>query len=252
MTGIARSGLRLKDKLNIPYILGFVFIGVSMLLVMGVMVNRKALDPEALTNFRYMRELTFPEIWTGESFPGHFVAYRPVMATLLRLEYLVFGFNPPAFFTVNLLLLGLVAWLMYDLIYRKTGVVLPALLGTTFFVTDWQIVQTLYVIGEVQVTLAGIFGLWALWLVWFGKGEGKYKPGIVFLLLLASALSKEFGLAFALAVFVDALGGSRDCICGPQAAGGPGLPFGQGIFFDPEYVEMVLCQRWQRVPLHLC
>jgi hypothetical protein len=205
MTGIARPGLRLKDKLNIPYILGFVFIGVGMLLVMGVMVNRKALDPEALTNFRYMRELTFPDIWTGESFPGHFVTYRPMVATLLRLEYLVFGFNPPAFFTVNLVLLGLVALLIYDLIYRKTGVVLPALLGTAFFVTDWQIVQTLYVIGEVQVTLAGIFGLWALWLVWFGKRDGKYKPAIVFLLLLASALSKEFGLAFALAVFVDAL-----------------------------------------------
>jgi len=151
-----------------------------------------------------MRGLNFVDIWTGETFPGHFVTYRPMLGSLLRTEYLIFGFNPPAYFTVNLILLILVAVLMYDIIYRKSGEILPALLGTLFFVTDWQIVQTIYVIGEVQVTLAGIFGLSALWLVWFGK-DRRIKPTAVFILLLAAGLSKEFGLAFALAVFIHAI-----------------------------------------------
>lgn len=192
-----------KINQKAKYLLGAAVIITSMIIIMGVMVNRKAMDPEALANFRFMQELSFTDIWTGETFPGHFVTYRPMMATLLRFEYLVFGFNPPAFFTVNLVLLGVVALLMYDIVFRITGEMLPAMLGTLFFVTEWQIVQTLYVIGEVQVTLAGIFGLWALWLVWFGKG--KYKPIAVFILLLASALSKEFGLAFSLAVLITAI-----------------------------------------------
>jgi hypothetical protein len=192
-----------KIQNKAAYIFGAAVILVSMLLIMGVMVDRKAIDPEALANFRYMRELNLVQALTGESFPGHFVTYRPMMAVLLRLEYLVFGFNPPAYFTVNLALLAVVALLIYDILYRVIGEMLPATLGVLFFITDWQIVQTLYVIGEVQVTLAGIFGLWALWLVWFGK-ERKFKPVFVFILLLASALSKEFGLAFALAVLMDA------------------------------------------------
>jgi hypothetical protein len=192
-------------KTRSAYFFGAAFTLTVMVLIMGVMINRKAMDPEALANFRYMRELNLVEVWTGETFPGHFVTYRPMMATLLRLEYLVFGFNPPAYFAVNQVLLAAVALLLYDIIYRATREMLTALLGTLFFLTDWQIVQTLYVIGEVQITLAGLFGLWALWLVWFGKQESRFKPAAVFLLLLASALSKEFGLAFALAVFIYAL-----------------------------------------------
>jgi len=187
------------------YIFGLVVLILVTVLVMGVMVNRKAIDPEALTNFRYMRELKFSDIWTGESFPGHFVTYRPMMASLLRGEYLIFGFNPPAFFTINLVLLILVAILMYDIIYRVTGELLPALLGTLFLITDWHIVQTIYVIGEAQITLAALFGLSALWLVWFVDDRRKFKPVIVFVLILASTLSKEFGLAFALAIFIFAV-----------------------------------------------
>jgi len=205
MTAQYESAPSKKMRINFTYLFGLLTLLTCMVLIMGVMVNRKAMDPEALANFRYMKDLDFAQIWTGETFPGHFVTYRPMMATLLRAEYLVFGFNPPAFFTVNLVLLMVTAWLVYDIIYRATGEMLPALLGAGFLITDWQIVQTLYVIGEVQVTLAGVFGLGALWLVWFGKREGMLKTAVVFLLLLASALSKEFGLAFALAVFIDAV-----------------------------------------------
>ncbi len=187
------------------YFFGVIVILISMILIMGIVINRKAIDPEALTNFYYMQELNLVDIWTGETFPGHFVTYRPVMATLLRWEYRIFDFNPPAYFAVNQVLLAVVALFLYDILHRKTGETLPALLGTLFFLTDWQIIQTLYVIGEVQITLAGIFGLWAIWLLWFGKRNGRFKPAIIFLLLLAAALSKEFGLAFSLVIFIDAL-----------------------------------------------
>ena len=184
------------------YVFGLAVLITVCILIMGVMIHRKAIDPEALTNFKYMRELNIGDIWTGETFPGHFVTYRPLMATLLRMEYLVFGFSPPAYFTINLVMLILVAFLLYDIIFRKTGEMLPALLGTLFFITDWQIVQAIYVIGEVQITLAGFFGLSALWLFWFRKDSKILKPTAIFILLLAAAFSKEFGMAFAFAIFI--------------------------------------------------
>jgi hypothetical protein len=193
---------QLQTKFNLPYILSVGFIFACLVIIMGIMVNRKALDPEALANFRFMRELTLLDVWTGGTFPGHFAAYRPVLGSLLRIEYLLFGLNPPAFFTVNLLLLGVVAFLIFEIIYRITGNILPALVAVLFFITDWRSVQTIYVIGEVQITLAAIFGLIALWLIWFRNK--RPNPVVIYMLLLLSALSKEFGLAFALAVLIDA------------------------------------------------
>ena len=191
-----------RDKINFAYIFGIIIIIIISILVIGIIVTRKAIDPEALVNFRLMRELTLTDIWTGETAPEHFVTYRPITASLLRIEYLLFGINPPAFFTVNLILLIIVAVLIFEIIYRASHEMLPALVATLFFVTDWRLTPNIFVIGEVQITLAAIFGLGALWLLWFGKG--KFKPFFIFFLLLLSALSKEFGLAFALAVFVNA------------------------------------------------
>lgn len=198
-----KKDFRIESKVS--YLFGVFVILLTMILIMNIMINRKAIDPEALTNYYYMQELNLVDIWTGETFPGHFVTYRPVMASLLRWEYRIFDFNPPAYLAVNQGLLALVALLIYDIVYRKTGEMIPALLGTLFFLTDWHIVQTIFVIGEVQASLAGFFGLWALWLVWFGKEGGRFKPVGIFLLLLAAVQSKEFGLAFLLVIFVDAI-----------------------------------------------
>jgi hypothetical protein len=191
-----------REKINIAYIFGIITIITISILVVGIIITRRAIDPEALVNFRLMRELTFTDVWAGETAPGHFVTYRPITASLLRLEYLLFGINPPAFFTINLILLVIVAVLIFEIIYRASHEMLPALVATLLFVTDWRLTPNIFVIGEVQITLAAIFGLGAFWLIWFGKG--KFKPIFVLSLLLLSALSKEFGLAFALAVFVDA------------------------------------------------
>ncbi|MCJ7700007.1 MAG: hypothetical protein MUO62_00350, partial [Anaerolineales bacterium] len=194
---------RLIKGLNAQYLLGIILIIISAFTIMGIMTQRTATDPEALGNFRFMRELTLGDIWTDETVPGHFVTFRPVKQSMLRIGYLLFGLNPPVFFSLNLLLLCVVAGLIYEHIYRRTGEIFPALIAALFFITDWRLTPNIYVIGEVQITLAAIFGLLALWIIWYGKGN--YKPAKVFLLLLCSVLSKEFGLAFALAVFMDAL-----------------------------------------------
>ncbi len=192
-----------QRKINIAYILGVITIIVGVISIIGVIINRRLIDAEALTNFRYMRQLTLADVWTGETVPGHFVTYRPVTGSVLRLEYLIFGLNPPVFIAINLVFLGLLAILIFEIIFRKTKELLPALVAALFFITDWRLSPNVEVIGEVQITLAAIFGLSSLWLIWFGKG--KFRPVIVFLLLLLSTLSKEFGLAFSLAVLMDAV-----------------------------------------------
>ena len=197
------SKFRVKDKIDHSYIFGILVLILVSILIFRVMVDRIAIDAEALINFKYMREWSLLDVWIGETVPGHFVTYRPVTASIIRIEYLLFGINPPAFFTVNIILLGVVAILIYEIVYRKTKQLLPALLAAVFFITDWRLTPNVKVIGEIQITLAAIFGLYALWQVWFGKI--RFKPVVVFLLLLISVLSKEFGLVFALAVFMDAI-----------------------------------------------
>jgi len=51
-----------QNKFNHPYILSAAFISACLVIIMGVLVSRKALDPEALANFRFMRELTLLDI----------------------------------------------------------------------------------------------------------------------------------------------------------------------------------------------
>jgi hypothetical protein len=190
-------------KVNSAYLFGIAVIILVSILLYTNMVSRYAIDAEALVNFKFMRDLSLFDVWTGETVPGHFVTYRPVTASIIRIEYLLFGINPPAFFTVNIILLSVVAFLIFEIVFRKTRELLPALFVALFFLTDWRLVTNVKVIGEIQITLAALFGLSALWLVWFGKI--KFKPVFVFFCLLMSALSKEFGLAFAFAVFINAL-----------------------------------------------
>ncbi len=198
-----QSKFQVRGNWNISYIFGVITIIVLSILVIGVSITRRAIDPEALVNFRFMRELNLASVWIGETAPGHFVTYRPITGSLLRLEYLLFGLNPPAFFTVNVALLIILAILIFDIIYRASNEILPALVAALLLVTDWRLTPNVYVIGEVQITIAAIFGLFAVWIIWFSNN--RYKPILVFLLLLMAALSKEYGLAFALGVFVYAI-----------------------------------------------
>jgi len=200
---------RLSKKMDLSTLFSFLIITICVYLIMGLMINRTAYDPEALVNYKYMRELSIWDFWTGETLPGHVTAtYRPVLGTLLKSEFLLFGFNPPIYFLVNVLLVLTLAFMAYKIVLLTTLEPLPALVAVLLFITDWRLSPNIYVIGEVQITLAGVFGLSALLILWFGKG--KKQPISVFILLLLSALSKEFGLAFSLAVFMDALLNKRE------------------------------------------
>jgi hypothetical protein len=195
--------MKWSKKDYILYSLGLGLILIVVWLIMSIAINRAAIDPETLASFKFIKERSLFDFWRGETFPGHFVAYRPIMASLFKIEYLLVGFNSPIFFLTDIILICVLAYLIYDVIYRKTRNLFPSIIATLFFVTDWRHFKNIYIITEAQATLAGIFGLLALWIVWFSKI--KRRNILIFFLLLASVLSKEFGLAFSLAVFIFAL-----------------------------------------------
>lgn len=193
----------IKEKLfNIHFLNVLVIVG-AIFAIMSIMVQRKAVDPEALVNFQYMREYGLQQVWTQESVPGHFATFRPITVSLIRIVYLIFGVNPPAFFSVNIILFCVAALLLYFIIFNKTNNALPALIAALLFVTDWRGTPNIHIIGEVQSTLAAIFGLSALIVAW--SGRWKFNPVVVFFLLLGAALCKEFGLAFSLAALIFSL-----------------------------------------------
>lgn len=195
--------IRIKENIFNIFTFNILVIVIVVAILMGIMTGRKAVDSEALVNFKYMRELNLGEIWVQESVPGHFSTYRPITVSLIRLEYLIFGINPPAFFTVNIILLCIVTLMINFIVYKKTHASLSALVAALLFITDWRVTPNIYIIGEVQSTLAAIFGLSALIVAWNGKR--KISPLIVYLLLLSAAFCKEFGLAFALAILIFSL-----------------------------------------------
>lgn len=138
----------IKEKLfNIHFLNVLVIVG-AIFAIMSIMVQRKAVDPEALVNFQYMREYGLQQVWTQESVPGHFATFRPITVSLIRIVYLIFGVNPPAFFSVNIILFSVAALLLYFIIYSKTNKALPALIAALLFVTDWRGLQTFTSLGK--------------------------------------------------------------------------------------------------------
>jgi len=194
---------KFRENLFTVYIFNVLLIIGIVVALMGIMVERIAVDAEALVNFQYMQELNLGEIWIQESVPGHFTTYRPITVSLIRLEFLLFGITPPLFFITNIVLLCFVALLINFIIYQKTKTALPALIAALLFISDWRVTPNIYVIGEVQSTLAALFGLSAFIVAWNGKR--RYSPVIVFFLLLGAALCKEFGLAFSLGILIFSL-----------------------------------------------
>ncbi|MBL6966213.1 MAG: hypothetical protein ISR60_06635 [Anaerolineales bacterium] len=192
----------LTAKSKISYGVGIVLVLIVFWVIFGISMNSKLLDPENLFAVTLISERTYGEFWS-ESTYSHFVTYRPIIATIFKLEYDLLGFSPKVLNFTSLVLLAVLSCQIYDIVFRRSKNMLTAVIPALFFVTDWRLQENVDTFIGAQDTLAGIFGLWALWVLWFS--QTKYKAGITFLLLLASFMSKEFGMAFALAVLVFAL-----------------------------------------------
>jgi hypothetical protein len=111
-----------------------------------------------------------------------------------------------SYYAINILLWVLCGWIVNRLVLAISGSSVAALASTALVVTSPLLIDSVVLIVERQTTLACVFGLSA-WLIVARAGPAAMLAPVewvsVSLLLLASALSKEYGLAFAgaLAVF---------------------------------------------------
>lgn len=129
--------------------------------------------------------------------------WRPVSYFTLWAQYQLAGLDIGGFFGVNILLWGLCALFVYLLAYVHTGLVLAAAGAGLMTLTDGRFFTPLVWIVERQTMLACIFGVIGLLVAHQLASTERRRTGSMaglFVLLLLSALSKEFGLAFAFGV----------------------------------------------------
>jgi len=135
--------------------------------------------------------------------PDVYPEWRPLAYLTVWFQYRWSGVDQPqAYFTVNLLLWAACGWLIYRIVVRVVGSAAAGLCAAAVIVSDPRAASALTWIVERQTSMACLFGLWAL-LVAIGSGEREIGPfGCIGIcaLLVASALSKEYGLAFAAAI----------------------------------------------------
>jgi hypothetical protein len=191
---------------KIAFYICVVVLIIVIWLIWGSSATRKTVDAESLIVYTNLEHSSFQEIWTKETYPDHFITYRPLYLSILKIEYLIFGLSPVVFTSTNVLVFSGLVILIFSMIYRTTKQIIPALLPALFFITDWRNLKEIYSVPEVQTIMAGFFGLSALWFLWFGR-EKRYRLLLIFLFLLAAPLCKEYGLAFALAAFISAIMG---------------------------------------------
>src|SRR6185436_8455391 len=132
--------------------------------------------------------------------PVIYPEWRPLSFATLWLQYRWQHLDHlGAYHAVNILFWVMCVWIVYQLIVHFTSSRLAAAIVSGLLVTDVRAITAVTNIIERQTTLATMFGLGAIWVVAGDstKRIGTGKCVAIGLLCLASALSKEYGLAFA-------------------------------------------------------
>ena len=141
--------------------------------------------------------------------PGIYPEWRPLAYLTVWLQYQAVGLSTMGPYVVgNLLLLAACAWLVYYLVLVESGSRFGAIAAALFALTDPRLLYAAVWIVERQSSMACLFGLAALVLSErYAREPLGGVPGLLAAgaLLVASALSKEYGLAFAGAIGLHAL-----------------------------------------------
>ena len=139
---------------------------------------------------------------TGD--PDLYPEWRPLAYLTIWLQYQWAGLDHVgSYYVVNLLIWTAVAWLVFLLVYRLADSWFGGLLAGWVVAADPRPVFAVLWIDDRMNSLACLFGLLALLIVvprTKPMTPARWIATAVF--LLAAALSKEFGLAFAAAVTV--------------------------------------------------
>jgi hypothetical protein len=140
--------------------------------------------------------------------PAVYPEWRPLAYLTVWLQYRWFQIDHlHAYYVINLLLWTGCAWLVCHIVRRLTHSSVPALLAAAVVVTDTRAVAATIGFLERATSMACLFGLMALLIIISARDQRLPRLRWIglSLLLLASGLSKEYGLAFTGAVAVSAL-----------------------------------------------
>jgi hypothetical protein len=181
------------------------------------------------------------QFWT-HSFVTYQPTYRPFAFTVLWLQGQVDGLNASPYYLFNILLWIACAWAVYAIVYTLIRSKAIGGLVALVVLVDARATTLLWTIEERQMPLAVLAGLLALLLTvrFSGFRRRRLAAAAIGLLLLVSALSLEYGLAFSAAVVLAGLVGERGrcrplitaAICAPLVYAGIRLGLSGGAFHD--------------------
>ncbi len=179
--------------------------------------------------------------WT-HTFVTYQPTYRPFAFTVLWLQGQISGLHATPYYLFNILVWVACAWVVYAIVYaliRSKPVSGLVALAVLF---DLRATTLLWTIEERQMSLAALAGLLALLLtLQFGRFRRRWLVGAAIgLLLIVSALSIEYGLAFSAAVFLAGLVGApaqrrpliAAAVMAPLVYGGIRIGLAGGAFHD--------------------
>ncbi len=188
---------------------GLILIAGLACLILQPLARLLPFDPDNVLTLSMAQEPP-GHWWTGQTL-SYLPVYRPIPFTLTWLQYQFMGLEPIGYFVVNALILISCGVALFGLLYPIIGRFICALAAAFLFLTDPRTMPSVYWIGERQSSLAGLLGLLALGWLWTRTHRPNKKSTGFFgqflvpgLLLMGSILSKEYGLAFLLAVSVHA------------------------------------------------
>ena len=124
--------------------------------------------------------------------------YRPVAHATMMLQYRIWGLDTTYYFLLNLLVWIACSWGIYGVVAYVSKSRTSAAAAAAFLLLDPRAAQALYWIQERQTSLCVLFGVAALLLAMMParRPRSRLRWVAIFLLLVASPLSKEYGLAF--------------------------------------------------------
>jgi hypothetical protein len=137
-------------------------------------------------------------LFKGSLFEGNYPFYRPIPYITVIMQYELFKLNTPYYFLFNLGIWIACACCVYLFVAAVSKSRTSAIIAATLVLLDGRASVSLQWIGERQSSMSGLFGLGAIILITTSyRGKWRYIAWTgVFLMLLMSSLSKEYGLAF--------------------------------------------------------
>jgi hypothetical protein len=183
---------------------------VVILLIFGTVFETRPFEGDNLYILQWSEFAAASDLPRAD--PDVYPEWRPLAYATIWLQYQWAGIDHLwTYYLLNVLLWTASGWLVYRIVLQLTGSGGSGLVAAGFVLTSQKLISSFVLIVDRQSSLACLFGLsaWLLVIIVKHRRMTRAERIVVASLLLASALSKEYGLAFAVATALCGLLDSR-------------------------------------------